>query len=179
MRVFQHTADGPGSSPASPRVQLLALVGFVGLCLLVGAADGAAIGGSVGSWYLTLDPPPGTPPTWLFAPVWTLLYGLLGAAAWLVWRRPTPVSLTLGQRRALITWGWQLLLNAAWSPVFFGLHSPALGLVVILPLLAMIVLTMRRFARLKPLAAWLLLPYAAWTCYAVYLNIGFFWLNPG
>jgi benzodiazapine receptor len=153
---------------------LLALVGFVGFCLLVGAADAAAIAGSVRSWYLTLIPPPFTPPNWVFGPVWTVLYVLIGVAAWLIWRVPA-----LGQRRALVTWGWQLLLNAAWPPVFFGLHSPALGLCVMLPQLVLIGLTVRRFAAIRPLAAWLMLPYAAWTCYATYLDLGFLWLNPG
>ncbi len=149
-------------------------MGFVGLCLLVGAADGAAIAGNVRGWYLSLTPPPGTPPNWAFAPVWTTLYVLIGTAAWLIWRRPG-----LGQRRALVLWGWQLLLNAAWSPVFFGLHSPALALCVMLPLLMLIGLTLRQFAVLRPLAALLMLPYAAWMCYATYLNLGFLWLNPG
>ncbi len=160
--------------PGAPRSRLLGLVGFVGLCLLVGASDGAATASSVGRWYLTLGRPPGTPPNWVFAPVWSTLFVLMGVAAWLVWLRPA-----LGQRRALVLWGWQLGLNAAWSPAFFGLHSPALGMVVILPLLVLIALTMKQFARLVPLAAALLLPYAAWTAYATYLNLGFLWLNPG
>ena len=69
---------------------------------------------------------PAPPPGWLFGPVWTTLYVMIGAAAWLVWRR------TGGrQRGALRLWGWQLLVNAAWSPAFFGLHSPALGLFIL------------------------------------------------
>jgi tryptophan-rich sensory protein len=103
-----------------------------------------------------------------------VIHVLLGTAAWLVWRRPT-----LGTRGALLLWGWQLLVNAAWTPVFFGLHSPRLALLVILVLLLLVVLLIRAFLRLRPLAAALLLPYAAWTCYAVYLNAGFVWLNPG
>nr|WP_283949950.1 TspO/MBR family protein [Limobrevibacterium gyesilva] len=144
------------------------------MCLLVGAANGTMTATSVRTWYLALAWPPGTPPNWVFAPVWTTLYVLIGTAAWLVWCRPSP-----GQRRALLLWGWQLLLNAAWTPAFFGLHSPALGLLVILPLLCLIGLTIRAFAAQRPVAAALMVPYAAWTCYATYLNVGFLWLNPG
>jgi translocator protein len=149
---------------------LLALVGFVGLCLLVGAAAAAVTAPSLRTWYLSLTPPPGTPPKWLFAPVWSLLYVLIGVSAWLVWRRPR-------HRRPLLIWGWQLLCNAAWMPAFFGLHSPALGLCVIVPFLVLIGLTIRAFVRIRPLAAGLMVPYAIWVCYAAYLNAGFWWLN--
>lgn len=151
---------------------LLALVGFVGLCLLVGAAGGSLTSSSIRGWYLTLDRPPGVPPNWVFPVVWTTLYVMIGAAAWLVWRQPL-------HRQALRLWGWQLLLNAAWTPAFFGLRSTVLGLVVIVPLLALIGLTIRAFRRLSPLAALLMVPYALWTLYATYLNAGFWWLNRG
>ncbi len=110
------------------------------------------------------------PPNWAFPVVWTTLYVMIGTAAWLVWRQPL-------HRRALRLWGWQLLLNAIWTPAFFGLQSPILGLVVILPLLVLIALTIRAFFRLSTLAAWLLVPYGLWTVYATYLNAGFWWLN--
>ena len=151
---------------------LLALVGFVGLCLLVGAAGGSLTSSSIRGWYLTLDRPPGVPPNWVFPVVWTTLYVMIGTAAWLVWRQPL-------HRQALRLWGWQLLLNAAWTPAFFGLRSTVLGLVVIVPLLVLIGLTIRAFRRLSPLAALLMVPYALWTLYATYLNAGFWWLNRG
>jgi tryptophan-rich sensory protein len=140
----------------------------------VGAANGAATARSVSGWYLSLTAPPGTPPNWVFAPVWMALYVLIGVSAWLVWRRPA-----IGQRAALQLWGWQLLVNAIWPPIFFGLHSPALGMAAILLLLGMVGFTARAFAAIRPAAGALLLPYAAWTCYAAYLNAGFLWLNPG
>jgi tryptophan-rich sensory protein len=142
----------------------------VGLCLLVGAADGAVTATSVRGWYLSLTPPPGTPPNWLFGPVWGVLYILMGIAAWLVWRQS-------GASRPIRLWGWQLLLNALWTPAFFGLHSPGLGLAVIAALLVLLVLTIRAFVRISRPAAWLMLPYLAWTAYAAYLNVGFWWLN--
>ena len=142
----------------------------MGLCLLIGAASSSVTAEAVRDWYPALAAPMGTPPRQVFAPVWTVLYVSIGVAAWLVWLRP-------GAASALRLWGWQLAVNAAWSAAFFGLRSPALGLVVIVPLLGLIGLTIRVFHRRRPWAAWLLLPYLAWTLYAAYLNTGFWWLN--
>ena len=174
-RVFQnvdspHRGTSPGSS--APWSSLLALVGFVGLCLLVGAAGGAITSGGLQGWYLSLSRPPGTPPAWVFGPVWTGLYVTIGVAGWLVWRRA-------GAAASLRLWGWQLLLNALWAPAFFGLRSTLAGLVVLVPLLGLVLLTVRAFARIDGRAAALLLPYAAWTGFAAYLNAGFCWLNRG
>jgi tryptophan-rich sensory protein len=173
-RVFQQTGPHewgsyPGSStPVSP---ILALVGFVGLCLLVGAADAAVVHGAVRGWYASLHAPPGTPPNWVFAPVWSVLYVMVGVAGWLVWRRT-------GAARPLRLWGWQLAANALWTPAFFGLHNPPLALAVVVLLLVLIGFTIRSFARVQRPAAWLMLPYLAWGCYATYLSAGFCWLNP-
>jgi tryptophan-rich sensory protein len=150
---------------------VLALVGFVGLCLLVAAADGSIVAGAARGWYLSLNRPPGTPPNWVFAAVWTLLYAMIGLAAWLVWRR------TVGTR-ALRLWGWQLAANAFWTPAFFALHSPPLAFAICLVLLGLIALTLRAFLPLRPAAAWLMAPYLAWTGYVTYLTAGFWWLNP-
>ena len=150
------------------------LVLFVGLALLLGAAGGVITAPEIRGWYLTLNRPPGTPPNWVFGPVWTALYVMMGAAAWLVWwHRGTDA------RDALWLWGWQLLVNALWSPAFFGLHSPGIALAVILVLLAVLGLTLRAFLRIQPLAGALLVPYLAWVCYATWLNAGFWWLNRG
>ncbi len=173
-RAFQ-TYEPPSRRAA--RGSLLALIGFVGLSLLVWAANGAITAGSMPAWYRSLTAPPGTPPTWLFAPVWTTLYPVMGVAAWLVWRR-----IDVGaerKRTALRSWGWQLLANSLWSPAFFGLHNLALSLVAIVLLLASILLTIRRFVPLQPAAAALMSPYAVWVGYAAYLNAGFWWLNRG
>lgn len=174
--------SGRRSGPSSPRGRQPegdgspwpALVGFIGLCLLVGATAAAFNGMSVQSWYVTLIRPPGTPPNWVFAPVWTVLHGMIGTSAWLIWARAPE-----GRRKrgALQLWGWQLLLNALWSPAFFGLRSPAAGLLVIVPMLVLIAMTIVGFARLNRAAALLLVPYWGWTGYATYLNFGFWWLN--
>lgn len=174
-RVFQNSDPNewgsyPGSSaPVSP---VLALVGFVGLCLLVAAADGSLVAGTPHRWYLSLERPAGTPPNWVFVPVWAGLYTLVGVAGWLAWRRTTAT-------RPLRLWGWQLAANACWTPAFFALHSPPLAFAVSLVLLVLIVLTMQVFLRMRPLAAWLMAPYLVWTGYATYLTAGFWWLNPG
>lgn len=114
--------------------------------------------------------PPGTPPDWVFGPVWSVLYTLVGTAAWLVWRR-------VGGGAALRLWGWQIAANALWTPCFFGLHQVALSLAVLLVLVGLVALTLRAFLRLSALAGWFLLPYLAWVLYAAYLNAGFWWLN--
>ncbi len=157
--------DGGGSRSAG-----LALAGFVGLCLLVGLSDGAVNALSVHSWYLTLKPPPLTPPPAVFGPVWTVLYVMIGVAAWRVWRTP-------GHAPALRLWGWQLAANALWTPAFFGLRSPALALAVMAALIVLLLATLRAFRAHDRLAAALLLPYLAWVLFATWLNLGFWWLN--
>ena len=149
-----------------------ALLGFLGLCLLVELSAAGFSAGSVRGWYAGLAHPPGTPPDWLFAPVWTVLYTLMAVSAWLVWRCRRPAGY-----RALQVWGWQLLVNALWSPAFFGLNSVALGLAMLLPLPPLVALTAWRFAPVSRTAAVLLLPYLAWSVYAAALATGFFLLN--
>jgi benzodiazapine receptor len=152
----------------------------VGLPLLVGVADAAAVQGSLRGWYQSLAAPPGTPSVPVFAAVCSALYVLIGIAAWLVWRDLQLVPALPGSgrhMRPLRVWGWQLLCSAAWAPAFFGLHNPPLGLAVLLVLVWLIGLTILTFRRVRPLAAGLILPYLAWTCYAACLNAGFCWLN--
>jgi translocator protein len=170
-RVFQNV-EPPfrGAAPGS----VFALIGFVGLCLLVGAADGAITAGAVRGWYLSLTAPPVTPPRWVFGPVSCLLSVPTGLAGWLIWR---DVSALFGVRRPLRLWGWQLLLSSFWAPAFFGLHSPLAGFLVMVPLLVVLALTLREFARVDRLALALMVPYGIWVTFAFYLNLGFWWLN--
>ena len=132
-------------------------------------------GGAI-AWYLSLATPPGTPPRFVVGPVWTVLHVLIGVAGWLIWRRIGAASML---RRPLRLWGWQLLLNALWTPAFFGLRNPVAGLAVMAALLVLIVLTLRAFARIDGPAAGLFAPYALWVTYVGYLNLGFWWLNRG
>ena len=126
-----------------------------------------------GEWYATLRRPLLTPPNWIFGPVWTALYAMMAVAAWLVWRwRPAgPVGLPLALFAA------QLVLNAAWSWLFFGLERPGLAFIDILLLWLALVATIAAFRTVSVTAAWLLVPYLAWLSFAAYLNYGFWRLN--
>ena len=149
-------------------------LGAILVCEAVGLLAGWATQTSVTTWYPTLIKPGFTPPNWVFAPVWTLLYALMGLAAFLVWRcGPRQVRV----RNALIAFGLQLVLNAGWSFAFFGARSPALGLVVILFLWGALAWTVDRFARIRSVAGWLLVPYLAWVTYALALNVAIWVLN--
>ncbi len=116
-------------------------------------------------------------PTRVFASIWTVANILLGVSAWLLWRRIDPWQLSA--RPALRLWGWEIALIAAWAPTFFGLRTPAAALVVMVALLVVSVATLVSFCRRNRLAGALLLPSLVWLCYAAYLNLGFWWLNPG
>ncbi len=119
-----------------------------------------------GSWYSDLDKPPWTPPGWLFGPVWTALYLGMGIAAWLVWRSGGGTERTV----ALTIFGVQLALNALWTPVFFGLHRPDLGLLVIVCLGLAVAATLVLFWRIRPAAGILFVPYLVWVSFATALN---------
>ena len=124
-------------------------------------------------WFASLHRPAFAPPNWLFGPVWTILYLLMGIAAGLVSakRYERPVS------KALWLYTVQLVFNAGWSLVFFGLHAPSAALVVIIVLLGLIALTMRVFFPIVRSAGWLMVPYLAWVSFATALNAGYVVLN--
>ncbi len=129
---------------------------------------------SIPTWYAGLQKPIFTPPDWLFAPAWTVLYILMAVAAFLVWRRGLR---TLGVKGALLAYLVQLVLNILWSVIFFGLKSPLFGMVVILLLWFGIIVTTVRFFWISRAAAWLMVPYVLWVTFASALNIGVFILN--
>ena len=163
-RTAAVTADPAGA--AGWRRDGLGLAAFLGLCLLVAALGGRVTAGSVASWYPSLQKPAFNPPAWVFAPVWTTLYVLMALAAWFVWRRGG----WRHQSRALTLFVLQLALNFAWSPLFFVARQPGLALLDLVALWMLVVWTMRAFARVQPLASWLLAPYLAWVTYAATLN---------
>ena len=125
-------------------------------------------------WYANLVKPSWNPPNWVFAPVWMTLYGMMGVAAWLVWQRGEFAQ----QRVPLTLFLFQLLLNAIWSPFFFGLHNPGLALVDIAALWMALVMTILSFWKARPVAAGLLIPYFAWITFAAALNFAIWRLNP-
>jgi len=140
---------------------------FVALPLLAGAL-GARFGPD--AWYAALVKPSFNPPPWVFPPVWTALYLAMGVAAWLVWRA--------GARgRPLVLWSAQLVLNAAWTPLFFGLHRPDLALVDMLVLWGLVAATVVAFWQVRPAAGALLVPYLAWISFAAVLNAAIWRLN--
>jgi len=144
----------------------------LGASLLVAVAGGlATAAGDLRGWYSELEKPPFNPPDWVFGPAWTTLYILMAVAAFLVWRRglsmrhvPPAMSLYLAQ----------LLLNATWTPVFFGLHRTGWALAVIALLWGTIAATIVAFRKVSGLAAGLMLPYIGWVSFAAVLN-GWIW----
>lgn len=129
---------------------------------------------NLATWYAGLIKPSFNPPNWVFAPVWTSLYALMAFAAWRILRLPAD---TPGRSAALAAFVGQLVLNAAWSWMFFGANSTLFGLLNIVPQFALIVATIVLFARLDRIAAWCLVPLAAWVAYATLLNGSLWWLN--
>lgn len=152
----------------------LVLIALIVLCLGAGFIGSIATRHSVRTWYPTLRKPKGTPPSWVFGPVWTTLYVVMAIAAWLVWRE---VGWEIG-KPALILFLGQLALNVAWSGIFFGGRQPALALGEIVILWLAILCTALMFYYLLPVAGMLMLPYLMWVTYASYLNFGIWRLNP-
>lgn len=142
--------------------------------LAVGGLAGYATSSGVATWYPTLVKPWFNPPAWVFGPVWTLLYLMMGAAAFLVWRRGLDAD---GVRIALAAFAVQLVLNGLWSLLFFGLRSPGPAFVDIFALWLAIGGTTVLFWRVVPAAGLLLLPYWAWVSFAAVLNGSLWSLN--
>lgn len=151
---------------------LLALAFFVGISLLAGFVGSLSTMSSIQGWYAVLNQPSWTPPNWVFGPVWTLLYVLMGTSAFLVWR-----SKKVGKYLALWLFLAHLLVNLFWSVAFFGLHELLLSMIVILVLAGLIVALMRLYRPYSRLAMYLMIPYLLWVAYASTLNLGFLVLN--
>lgn len=152
--------------------QALGLLGWL-LLVAIAAAVGAIASASAPDFYGQLQRPGWSPPAWLFGPVWTTLYALMGIAAWLVWRTGRADI-----RGALWLFVAQLALNALWSWLFFAWHRGGLAFLDILLLWILVVATVVAFWRIRPLAGVLLLPYLAWISFAGALNLTVWRLNP-
>lgn len=169
------------SATSSPVRSGLVLAAFLAISYGVGALGSLATLRNVDGWYADADKAFWNPPNWVFGPVWTVLYGLMAVAAWLIWRqraeRPAETRVALG------VYIGQLVLNAVWTPIFFGLYpvigSPALwiALAIIVALDVMVLITMLRFWPVRRAAAVLLIPYWAWVLYATTLNLALALLN--
>lgn len=152
------------ASDRSRGVQWPVLLAYVAVPVVLGTLIGLAT--DTGAWYDGLDKSPLNPPGAVFGPVWTVLYVLIGVAGYLAWAADGTAYL----RPAMGLWAAQLLLNLAWSPIFFGAEAPSAALVEIVVLFVLVVATIVVFARRSTLAALLLVPYAAWIAFAGYLN---------
>jgi benzodiazapine receptor len=159
--------------------QALVLVAFLVIAYAVAALGSIATISQVDGWYADAEKVPWSPPNAVFGPVWTVLYALMAVAAWLVWRERERTDV----RRPLTLYVIQLVLNALWTPVFFGLY-PFLGVAalwiaaaIIVALDLLVLLTLLAFRRVRRVAAVLLIPYAAWVLFATTLNVGIAALN--
>jgi benzodiazapine receptor len=153
---------------------ILKLAICIFICLVAGGIGAAFTTSSNRTWYVGLVKPPFTPPNWLFGPAWTVLYILMGVAAYLIWKQGLS---TTGVKLALLIFLIQLILNILWSVVFFGIHTPAGGIAVIATLWIAIFITLLRFWGVSTSAGALLIPYLAWVTFASALNIGVWKLN--
>jgi translocator protein len=144
-------------------------------CIGAGLIGSIFTRGSIATWYTFLHKPAFSPPNWVYAPVWFLLYILMGISAFLIWR----VGMKqFHVREGLVIFLIQLILNTFWSFAFFGLKSTIAGLLVIVPLWTAILLTIINFYRISRTASFLLLPYILWVSFATALNFSIYLLNP-
>ena len=149
------------------------LAALIALCESVGFVGSLFTSPAIPVWYASLIKPSFTPPSWIFAPVWTALYAMMGVSLFLILRQRSSFRI----RGAVISFSAQLFLNLLWSPAFFGMRSPLLGFIVIIPLLIAIALTIAIFHPISRKAAYLLIPYLAWVAFASMLNYSIMRLN--
>ncbi|MBD3279171.1 MAG: tryptophan-rich sensory protein [Candidatus Pacebacteria bacterium] len=150
------------------------LISSIIACQLVGILGSVFTVSSIPTWYVNLNKPFFAPPNWVFGSVWTILYFMMGVSFYLIWKQGGPKQKT---RTAIKYFLSQLGLNFIWSPVFFGLRSPALALLVIVIMWVLIVLTIKKFYPLSQWAAYLLIPYLLWVSFAASLNSAIVLLN--
>jgi benzodiazapine receptor len=154
--------------------QAVGLALSVVTCFAVAGVGSLFTRPAIEGWYAALRKPSWTPPNWVFGPVWSALYLSMAIAAWLVWRRAG----FAGARLPLTLFALQLVLNLAWTGVFFGLRMPGAAFVEIVLLWLFILATTAAFWPLSRAAAWLMAPYLGWVTYAATLNCGIWRLNP-
>lgn len=147
----------------------------IAICIIVGISASIATQSSISTWYPHLNKPFFNPPNWIFAPVWTILYILMGIAAGIIWNKKTLYPSAVNN--ALWIFALQLLLNTFWSFLFFGMKNPLFALIDILFLLSVIVWTIRSFKKISEIASYLLFPYILWVSFATILNFSIWWLN--
>jgi len=155
------------------RIQVAKLFVSIILPLSLGAIAGMFTAQSVPEWYATLNRPSFSPPNWIFGPVWTILYILMGISLFLIWKQ----DVSKERNRAILVFLMQLLLNFGWSFIFFYFHEIGMALVEIILLWMNIVIMLVLFYRIKPIAAYINIPYLLWVTFATLLNASFYLLN--
>jgi tryptophan-rich sensory protein len=148
------------------------------ICILICQATGILAGlltsTQNNTWYKLIIKPSWNPPGYLFAPVWTILYLLMAFSLWIIWKSNAPET---QKYQACLIFAAQLFLNFWWTILFFKFHSPIAAFIEITIMIALIVLTITRFAAISKLASWLLVPYISWACFAAILNYHLWQLN--
>lgn len=150
------------------------LFGSILICFTAGGLGTLFTTSAIPTWYATLNKPSFNPPNYLFGPVWTLLYILMGISLYIIWNKGFKNKKV---KDAIYLFGIQLFLNAIWSPVFFGAHNLLLALIIIIAMWIYIVKTIKAFARIDKTASYLLYPYLAWVSFASILNFSVWLLN--
>ena len=154
--------------------KLIKILISVVVCLLAGGVGSVITQTSVNTWYATLNKPVFNPPNWLFGPVWTVLFILMGISAGIVWNKGFYHKWV---KTALYHFEFQLLLNVAWSLVFFGLRNVFAALLIVVSLFILLLFTYKRFKVVNVKAAYLLVPYILWVVFASILNFSIWQLN--
>lgn len=149
------------------------IISIIG-CELVGIVGSIFTFSSIPSWYATLNKPSFSPPNWIFGPVWTILYFLMGVSFYFIWQQGWKKKKVRTARNYFLV---QLGLNFIWSPIFFGFKSPSLALLMIVAMWVLTILTIKKFYSLSKWSAYLLVPYLFWISFATILNISIVVLN--
>lgn len=163
-----------GKKKSQEKIDYLKLAASIVICQLAGIIGSFFTAGSVGSWYPTLNKPVFNPPSWVFGPVWIILYLLMGVSLYIVWNKGIKSKQS---KKAVAVFGIQLILNTLWSILFFGLQSPLFAFIEIIFLWAAILLSIIYFYRISKTASYMLIPYILWVSFAAVLNLSLFLLN--
>jgi len=165
------------TSTVPRRHPIFALLTFLIVTFAIGFVGTFAVNSGLEFWYQTIRKPAWNPPTWLFGPVWTILYLLMGSAAWMVWATPSGEQPSGRRTSALVLYFSQLVLNGLWSWIFFYWRQIGAAAIEIGILWLAILGTTILFWRIRPKAGGLLIPYLAWVTFAAALNFAIFRLN--
>jgi translocator protein len=155
------------------KIHLIKLIASIALPLLLGAIAGMFTAQSVPEWYASLNRPSFNPPNWIFGPVWTALYILMGISLFLIWKQ----EVSKERNFAILVFLFQLLLNFGWSFIFFYFNKIGLAFIEIILLLVNIVIMMLLFYKINPIASYLNIPYLLWVSFASILNGSYYFLN--